>query len=118
MVLSHAVDGTGLKVGYFLDHLKYLGGEAELYTATLYLRQQQFTQTSSGGTQTGIIPRDQIRATAATFNIVFRYPGQVIQPFAGVGLGLFLFSDHTSTEDAPVRLGVNVLAGTWLCVTK
>jgi hypothetical protein len=61
----------GLKVGYFLDNLKYLGGEAELYTATPYLKQQQFTQTSSGGTQTGIISGDQIRATTAVFNVVF-----------------------------------------------
>jgi hypothetical protein len=34
---------------FFLDNLKYLGGEAELYTATPYLKQQQFTQISSGG---------------------------------------------------------------------
>ena len=108
----------GLKVGYFLDRLKYLGGEAELYTATPYLKQQQFTQNSPGGTQTGITSGDHIRATTAAFNVVFRYPGRVIQPYAGIGLGLFLFSDPTSTEDAPLRLGVNVLAGTRVFVTN
>jgi len=108
----------GLKVGYFLNNLKYFGGEAELYTATPFLKQQQFTQSSSGGTQTGTISGEHIRVTTAAFNVVFRYPGHVVQPYAGIGLGLFVFSDPESTDDPSVRLGLNVLAGTRVFVTK
>lgn len=108
----------GLKVGHFLDDLKYFGGEAELYTATPFIKQQPHTQSGPSGTAAGIIQGDHQRVTTAAFNVVYRYPGQVVQPYAGVGLGLFWFTTPTSTEGAAVRPGVNVLAGTRVFVTK
>ncbi len=108
----------GLKVGHFLDGLKYFGGEAELYTATPYLKQQQLTLSSPSGTQTATIPGAHQRVTTAAFNVVYRYPGQVIQPYAGVGLGFFWFTTPTSTAGSEVRPGLNVLAGTRVLVTE
>src|SRR5712692_6998420 len=108
----------GLKVGHFLDGLKYFGGEAELYTATPYLKQQQFTLSSPLGTQTATIPGAHQRVTTAAFNVVYRYPGQVVQPYAGVGLGFFWFTSPTSTAGSAVRPGLNVLAGTQVLVTQ
>ena len=108
----------GLKIGHFLDNLKYFGGEAELYTATPYLKQQQLTLSSPSGTQTATIPGAHQRVTTAAFNVVYRYPGQVVQPYAGVGLGFFWFAPPTSTAGSAVRPGVNVLAGTRAFVTK
>jgi opacity protein-like surface antigen len=106
----------GLKVGHFLDGLKYFGGEAELYTATPYLKQQQLSLSSP--TQTATIPGAHQRVTTAAFNVVYRYPGQVVQPYAGVGLGLFWFTTPTSTAGSEVRPGLNVLAGTRVLVTE
>jgi opacity protein-like surface antigen len=108
----------GLKVGHFFDNLKYFGGEAELYSATPFLKQQQFTLSSPTGSQTATIPGAHLRVTTAAFNVVYRYPGQVVQPYAGVGLGLFWFTTPTSTADSAVRPGLNVLAGTRVFVTK
>ena len=108
----------GLKVGHFLDGLKYFGGEAELYTATPYLKQQQFTLSSPSGTQTGTIPGAHLRVSTAAFNVVYRYPGQVFQPYAGVGLGFFWYTTPTSTAGSELRPGLNVLAGTRVFVTK
>ena len=102
----------GLKVGHFFDDLKYFGAEAELYSATPFLKQQQFTLSSPGGTPTATIPGAHQRVTTAAFNVVYRYPGKVIQPYAGVGLGFFWFTTPTSTENSSVRPGLNVLAGT------
>src|SRR5690242_16260068 len=70
----------GLKVGHFLDNLKYFGGEAELFTGTPYLKQQQLTLSSPTGSQTATIPGAHQRVTTAAFNVVYRYPGQIIQP--------------------------------------
>ena len=108
----------GLKVGHFLDGLKYFGGEAELYTATPSLKQQQLTLSSPTGSQTATIPGAHLRVTTAAFNVVYRYPGQVVQPYAGVGLGLFWFTTPASTAGSAVRPGLNVLAGTRVFVTK
>ena len=108
----------GLKVGHFLDNLKYFGGEAELYSTTPFLKQQQFTLNSPSGTQTGTIAGGHLRVTTAALNVVYRYPGQVVQPYAGVGLGLFWFTTPESTAGSAVRPGLNVLAGTRLFVTQ
>lgn len=108
----------GLKVGHFMDDLKYFGAEAELYTATPYLKQQPLTLSSPAGSQTATIPGAHQRVTTAAFNVVYRYPGQVIQPYVGVGLGLFWFTTPTSTEGSAVRPGLNVLAGTRVLITK
>ena len=108
----------GLKVGHFMDNLKYFGAEAELYTATPYLKQQQLTLSSPTGSQTATIPGAHLRVTTAAFNVVYRYPGHVVQPYAGVGLGLFWFTTPTSTASSEVRPGLNVLAGTRVLVTE
>jgi len=108
----------GLKVGHFMDDLKYFGAEAELYSATPFLKQQQFTLSSPSGTQTATIPGAHLRVTTAAFNVVYRYPGPVVQPYAGVGLGFFWFTPPTSTAGSAVRPGLNVLAGTRVFVTK
>ena len=106
----------GLKVGHFVDNLKYFGAEAELYSATPFLKQQPLTLSNPSVTQT--IPGDHLRVTTAAFNVVYRYPGEVIQPYAGVGLGFFWFTTPTSTANSSVRPGLNVLAGTRVFVTK
>ncbi len=101
----------GFKAGYFLDNLNYFGGEVEVYSATPYFKQQQFTRSGASGTQTGTIPGAHQRVTTAAFNIVYRYPGEVVQPYAGVGLGFFWFTAPTTTAGSAVREGLNVLAG-------
>lgn len=106
----------GLKVGHFMDNLKYFGAEAELYTATPFIKQQQLTL--SGPSGTGVIQGGHLRVTTAAFNVVYRYPGQVVQPYAGVGLGFSWFTSPTSTADSAVRPGLNVLAGTRVFITE
>jgi opacity protein-like surface antigen len=51
-------------------------------------------------------------------NVVYRYPGERLQPYAGVGLGLFWFTTPSSTAGSAVRPGLNVLAGMRVFVTK
>lgn len=107
----------GLKVGHFLDDLKYFGGEVELYSATPYLKQQQLTLSGPSGQLTTTIPGDHRRVTTTAFNFVYRYPGQIVQPYAGVGPGLFWFTTPTSTASSSVRPGLNVLAGARVFLT-
>jgi opacity protein-like surface antigen len=106
----------GLKIGHFADDLKYFGAEMELYSATPFLKQQQLTLSNPPETHT--IPGAHQRVTTAALNVVYRYPGQVFQPYAGVGLGFFWFTSPTSTAGSAVRPGLNVLAGTRVFVTR
>jgi len=106
----------GLKVGHFMDNLKYFGAEAELYSVTPFLKQQQLTLSNPSETQT--IPGAHQRVTTAAFNVVYRYPGQVVQPYAGVGLGVLWFTPPTSTAGSAIRPGLNVLAGTRVFITQ
>ncbi len=106
----------GLKMGHFMNDLKYFGVEAELYSATPFLKQQQLTLSNPPETHT--IPGAHLRVTTAAFNVVYRYPGQVVQPYAGAGLGLSWFTLPSTTAGSAVRSGLNVLAGTRVFVTK
>jgi len=107
----------GFKVGHFLDNLKYFGSEVEVYSATPFLKQQQFTLSGPSGTATATVPGGHQRVTTAAVNLVYRYPGQVIQPYAGAGLGWFWFTTPTTTAGSAVREGLNVLAGVRVLVT-
>ncbi len=108
----------GVNVGYFLDNLKYFGWEAEVYSATPFLKQQHFTFDNPPGSQSSIVAGGHLRVTTAAFNVVYRYPGELVQPYAGVGGGLFWFTNPSSTAGSALRPGINVLAGTRLFVTR
>lgn len=108
----------GLKAGHFLNNLKYFGGEMELYSATPFLKQQQFTVSGPSGSATATIPGVHQRVTTAAFNVIYRYPGQMIQPYAGAGLGFFWFTTPSSTAGSEIRAGLNILGGVRVLVTQ
>jgi opacity protein-like surface antigen len=98
----------GGKLGYFFDSLKWLGVELEAFNATPHLKQQTVSasvfgtnvplRTMSGGL---------LRVTTVALNAVVRYPGERVQPYAGVGIGGFFANLEGEGETA---VGLNALA--------
>lgn len=52
-------------------------------------------------------------------NLVYRYPGEVFQPYAGVGAGVFFArGSNVGGSDSSISPGLNVQAGLRVMVTK
>jgi opacity protein-like surface antigen len=65
------------------------------------------------------VPESTLRLTTVAFNLVARYPGQLVQPYAGVGVGAFYFSSSTgSVQGSQVVPGLNALAGLKFLATE
>ncbi len=106
----------GAKLGHYLDNLKYFGVETEAYTLTPDIKQQSI---AINGVPAGTISGSHLRVTTWAANVMYRYPGETFQPYAGVGLGVFFArgSDNTGS-DTSISPGLNVLAGLRVMVTK
>lgn len=115
--------GGGLKVGVFPRFFKsILGGEIE---AVGHGGSFTAPQTASGGT----IRSAQLDTTLFNFraNLIARYPGDLIQPYIGGGLGLSFVNvdgqvqsaagNRTSSE-VLIGAGVQVILGVRLIVTN
>ena len=102
----------GAKAGYFLQNLRWLGAEVEVFNTTPHFKQQVFTATGPGGTGSVELPGAYLRVLTTAFNIITRYPGEKFQPYIGVGVGIFIVNAHdaegSSSDTAP---GLNALAG-------
>jgi opacity protein-like surface antigen len=91
----------GAKVGYFPGH-GWGGLEVEAFNTTPHLKQLR--------TEPGI----HLRVTTIALNFIARYPGTRVQPYVGVGVGVFasrLAASATTASDSDVRTGLNFLAG-------
>lgn len=97
----------GAKLGHYFDNLKYFGVETEAYTLTPHIKQQ------------GTTPGAHLRVTTWATNLVYRYPGEFFQPYAGVGVGMFFArGSDTSSSDTSISPGLNVQAGLRVMVTN
>jgi opacity protein-like surface antigen len=97
----------GGKIGHYFSKARWLGVEAEMFYSTPHIKQQNitlrsgtpFTFTPSGGGPTIPIGNESTTEvpganfhvlTIAPLNFVFRYPGTRLQPYVGVGPGIFI----------------------------
>lgn len=107
----------GGKIGYYFESLKWAGVEVEAFTATPDVKAQGVAVTAPGvGPLSLQQPQLDVRVTTLAFNALARYPGDVLQPYAGVGLGVFFASiGNNQSDTAP---GLNALAGLRMKVTQ
>lgn len=120
----------GGKIGHFFDSARWVGLEAEVFHATPHIDQQVLTfQNPSvpGVTARPTFPGAYFRViTVAPFNLMFRYHKTRLQPYLGVGPGIFfarikgegLASDPSESTSDNATLGLNAKAGLQYYVTK
>src|SRR5574341_456118 len=131
----------GGKIGHYFSKARWLGLEAEIFYSTPHIKQQnitlrsgtQFTFTPSGGgppipignESTTEVPGANFHVlTIAPLNFVFRYPGYRLQPYIGVGPGIFIarIKDPSITQgdnsQSSTQLGLNSFIGVRYYITR
>jgi len=126
----------GLKAGYYFPKARWFGLETEIFHTTPHIKQQQTSITlqpgttingvviPGSGTATGTLSGDHFRViTWAPVNLMFRYHKTRLQPYVGVGPGVF-FGRITSTvqgfegSQSSTKLGLNAKVGLDYLVTR
>jgi hypothetical protein len=82
----------GAKLGYYFDSMKWLGVETEVFNTTPHFKQQTATVTVPGvGSGSGALTGQYVRVlTWAPVNVVVCYQMGQLEPYAGIGMGVFL----------------------------
>lgn len=131
----------GGKVGYFFDNLKlpWLGVEAEVFTTTPKIKAQtvdtshQVTYQPNSPEENAtrcadigpppncpasVTNRSQLalnesdlRVITFALNLIARYPGSVVQPYVGVGVGAFYFLSSGQIDGRQFVPGLNAQFG-------
>ena len=107
----------GLKIGYFLKSIPYLGFEAETNFSANRVRQQQvgLSRPVQGATQ-GILPNDNWVTWTSALHVVGRYgflrdqevPFGRLQPYVGIGPGFVVVYDGV---DSGKNFAIDLMAG-------
>jgi opacity protein-like surface antigen len=112
----------GAKLGYYFDSLKWLGVETEVFNSTPHVKQQNVTATFGGASVTGPLTGQNLRVLNwAPINLVVRYQMGQLEPYAGIGMGVFFarLKDGASGEStSSTRVGLNTQVGLRYLVTK
>lgn len=133
----------GAKAGYFFteEKLPWLGVEVEAFTSnptinsqtlttnqTIFFTPSQITLPCNANPQNCpgafvkndplVLTESSLRVVTVAFNVIARYPGQMLQPYIGVGGAGFYFQSSTgSIQGRQWAPGLNALAGIKLLVT-
>lgn len=104
----------GAKAGHYLNSARWLGFELEAYTSTPHIKQQSITV---NGTPVGTLEGSHLRVITYGANVLFRYPGERLQPYMGIGPALFQARLNDGDESS-LRLGLNTQMGLRYMLTK
>ena len=126
----------GGKVGYYFPRARWFGIEFEANYRTPHIEQQQTRVTIptsavlrdfgpvTGGEANGTFTGDHFRViTIAPLNLMFRYHKMRLQPYLGIGPGIFLAKVTTTQSgfegsQSSTQLGLNAKAGAEYFFTK
>ena len=132
----------GGKIGHYFSRAQWFGLEAEIFYSTPHIKQQDITiqsgtpitfTPSSGGpsipvanevTAQGFPGAHFSVLTIAPLNLMFRYPGNRLQPYIGIGPGIFIarIKDPSITQgdnsQSSTKLGLNALIGVRYFLTR
>lgn len=134
----------GGKVGYFFkdEGFSWLGVELEAFTSRPTIKSQTVstkqdltylpfnplppslcvqgincqTQVTNNGTLA--LSESSMRLITVAFNVVARYPGEVLQPYVGVGVGAFYFNSSGQISGRQIVPGLNTQVGLKVLATE
>jgi opacity protein-like surface antigen len=132
--LSRSIVG-GVRLGYFFPRVPWLGVETEAFYTTPHIKQQNTRITIppgaifqgtpvQGGSAEGVLTGDHFRViTWAPVNVMLRYHKTRLQPYAGVGLGVFFARINTTVvgfegSQSSTSIGLNAKAGLEFYITR
>jgi len=105
----------GVKFGYYLESIKWLGFEAEVFNSNPNIKQQTATASNATGSVTATIPGTSLRVlNLAPVNVVVRYQMGQLEPYAGVGMGIFMTNikdGATGVSSSNSSIGLNTQLG-------
>lgn len=111
----------GLKAGYFLERLKWLGVEGEFFYSNPHVKQQTLS-TTNPFQPTLDVQGAHMRVAVAALNLMARYPGGRFEPYVGVGPAIywarFSSAGPVQRTASDTTVGLNVLAGARFFLTK
>ena len=112
----------GVKLGTFQPtQLRWLGMETEFFYTNPHVKQQDI-ETFVDGVSSGVtnFAGAHVRVATWAVNWIVRYPGKHLQPYAGVGPGIFWgrLSGIDLGTGSDTSLGLNALAGIRFFLTK
>lgn len=113
----------GAKLGYFFDSMKWLGVETEVFNTTPHFKQQNATLAvaGAGSAPVSLSGQDVRVLTWAPVNIIARYQAGALEPYVGVGLGVFFarVKDGPSGEaSSTTKPGLNTQVGLRYRITQ
>jgi len=131
----------GGKIGHYLSRARWLGFEAEIFYSTPHIKQQDitlrsgtpFTFTPSGGGPSTSLGNEFTSPvvqganfsvlTIAPLNLMFRYPGNRLQPYIGIGPGIFIARikapvPQGDDSQSSTKLGLNSFIGVRYFLTR
>ena len=105
----------GAKLGYYSQSVRWFGVETEVFRTTPHIEQTVVTVTGPGGTAQTFTAGSHLSVTTwAPLNLLFRYPAKRLQPYAGIGPGLFFANRSTLGTDesqSNIKIGLNAQLG-------
>ena len=116
----------GAKIGHYFSRARWFGLEAEMFYTTPHIKQQEITFRNGTNVFTSAeVPGVNFHVlTIAPLNFVFRYPGNRLQPYIGVGPGIFIarLKDPSVTQgdnsQSSTKLGLNSFIGARYYLTR
>lgn len=112
----------GAKLGYYFDSVKWLGLETEVFNTTPHVKQQTGTVSFGGASATDTFTGLNVRVlTWAPINLVVRYQAGQLEPYAGVGMGVFfarIKDGETGGSSSSTTVGLNTQVGLRYLVTQ
>lgn len=114
----------GAKLGHYFSRARWLGIETEVTYSNPHVKQGSITFSGPGGppvTSPVLAGLTQRMIMWAPITLLVRYPGQRLQPYAGVGPALFFA--HLNGPTAPpgqsgTAIGLNAEAGLRYYITR
>jgi opacity protein-like surface antigen len=116
----------GVKLGFYLPQIRWFGFETEVFYTTPHIKQQSITFKGPGGSATADFQGLHNRViTWAPVNVMFRYHKTRLQPYIGIGPGIFFarikdpsVTSGDNTQSSNWRIGVNAQAGLRYYITR
>jgi opacity protein-like surface antigen len=110
----------GAKLGLFPSPKSWVGIETEFFYTNPHVKQQDITFSGAVPTTTTNFAGAHVRVATWAVNLILRYPGDRVQPYIGVGPGIFWgrLSGVDLGTGSDTSLGLNALGGVRLLLTQ